>query len=441
MPSMNRPGKSHCTGADQVPFERCLPLQPARVRLENSLLKLGIRWELETTGRLFKTSKCSLFDSVGNILDRGFGKGEAEVSAAGSMFEATEHWFARFENCNASVTTHCDSFKYANDARLPNTLLAQLIRDSGRASIALRSYKSLSGGADQLYPVGLSSPSYIDKRYESRHGSEVDCFDYSRIEAYSSNSGSAIGSTELDATIHGLLEVVERDSLSNFLVDAFLQRNAESMKVVARASLPEDLTELVRLAEMEVENDVTVLQLDNKFGIPCFCAALMGSQFPIEVTGFGCSLSRRHAFRRCIYELVQCYHITDKFYPSEFIRRTEQILARLSRFPLHLRCAKMKIQEWSEAIGFESISYEGCSKVNYPDDAAAYLAQLVKLIEHAGHGVYSSVLAVLPNGEIAVHCLFERQEHFFCAMEGSFVLPDPSRWTVLSPVQIAESSV
>lgn len=411
------------------PLERCVSLTEARSRLEASLKGLGIEWELETSGRFFQTSICTLYDLHGNMLDRGFGKGDTATSKTGAIFEAAEHWFSRVENTNVSPTTYSDSIRYANQSTLPNNLLKELIRSSGGNQIALRSYTSLSNGVDQPYPVGLCSPYYIDGLHSKKEQKEtrLDYFDYSRIEAYCSNSGVAIGSTEIEAIIHGLLETVERDSLSDFLVDAFLFRNAEAMRIVAQDSLPEDLKDSVRQAETEMGGGILILELKNKFGIPCFCSSLKNGPSAIENTGFGCSLSKEHALQRSVSELVQCYHLTEELYPAEFRQRTNAILSRLSPFPFHGRCAKAKIDEWSRIIGFNSINFDECSEVDYELDISSYLDLLVALIENCGHKVFSCVLAELPNGEKVVHSLFERQEHFFCVIEGSFVLPDLSR--------------
>lgn len=411
-----------------IPFERSLDLHTARSSIESTLSQLGLTIELEESGQIFKTFKCMLKDASGNVLDYGFGKGPPRSAEVGAIFEAVEHWFGQCKNANAHVLEYRNSFEYSLSASIPNALLLDLIRSSPPETMALRKYKSLSNDNYEFLPVGLSSPKYIDERYEGENEARRDKFDYARIESYSSNSGIAIGSNELDAITHGLLEVVERDSLSDFLVNAFLFRKPESIRVVEFASLPGDIRLLIKEAEEETGCEVIILELKNKFHIPCYCAALKGSDFEIEIVGYGCSLSREHAARRSVYELVQCFHITTIFHPVEFEGKNRRILNRFSGFGFHLRCAKMKIHEWSERIGYVSVKFHDTEEVIYPSDGFEYLQAIVSLIEANGHKVFSSVLSILPGGETVVHSVFERQENLFIATEGGFVLPDESRW-------------
>ncbi|WP_153260061.1 YcaO-like family protein, partial [Burkholderia cenocepacia] len=412
--------------------ERSLPLDVARQALVDSLQAAGLHWRTEWTGELFRTAKCTLFNADGRVLERGFGKGPEFASEVGAMFEATEHWFGRFENTDQSEVTYVDSGEYCRRTSLLNPLLRELIETSERAPIAVRTYRPLGGGCEQPYPVALASPAYVDERRASAGLSDADRFNYSNIANYCSNSGIAIGSNQLDATIHGLLEAVERDALSDFLVAAFLRRDPKAIRIIARESLPEGLRHLLELADHEIASEIMVLDLTNRFGIPCFCATRKVGRLTVELSGFGCSLDKGHAFRRSVYELVQCFHITERFYPSDFSLRAAKVISRLSDFPFHLRCATMHIGTWAQRIGWTCADFEQVEAVVPSSEPTVYLSQLVSRIERQGHHSYSSVLAVLPKGEHVVHSLIERQEHFYCAMEGSFVLPDPSRWPELN---------
>jgi ribosomal protein S12 methylthiotransferase accessory factor len=407
-----------------IPIERSQAIGEARSTLESTLRNYGIDWKIEVAGQYIRTAKCVLQDDSGGVLDYGYGKGDAEAATTGAMFEATEHWFSQFPNSYRDNVLHCESLEFIKNTTFSNHLPISIIEDSPNATMAFREYRQIGRCESIIYPLALSSPKYIDDLCTNPSKYPPDCFDYSQIDRYCSNSGVAIGSNEFEATIHGLLEAVERDTLSGFLVDAFLTRNSSSLRVINRASLPEDLRTLVGRVECEVKHRVLLLELENDFGIPVFCTALHKSCFPIEITGYGCSLSREHAAYRSLHELVQCYHATAWFHPEEFDIKAKSILSKFEKFSFHRRCAQLKLAEWCEEIGFLQIDFSSAADVGAPTDLSLYLRNLTKTIEFTGRHAYSAIVNQLAAGQVITHSFIEAQDHFFCVTEGCFVFPN-----------------
>jgi ribosomal protein S12 methylthiotransferase accessory factor len=406
-----------------IPIERTVDVIEARSRLESTLRTSGIHWKTEITGQFVFTAKTTLYDEFEIELDYGYGKGDIESSKTGSIFEAAEHYFAQFVNSSRENVRYEDSYVFAANYPYRDDIPISGIADSNRATIALREY-ILIGGADRLmHPVALSSPKYVDDLYLNRSKYAPDDFDYSKIERYCSNSGVAIGSTEEEAVVHGLLEAIERESLSRFLVRAFLYRDKDAIRTVRRQSLPVQLRQLLGDVECEVGHEVILVELKNPFGIPVFCSALKNSDFSIEIAGYGCSLSRDHAASRSLFELAQCYHATIWFHPKEFQNKMEQIMSKLANHPFHLRCAKLKLAEWGEAVGTRLIDFSDTSHVEYSTDVREYLAQIVEKIEANGRCAYSTRVSRLSGGQVFAHSFLDQQDYFFCVTEGSFVFP------------------
>ena len=407
-----------------IPIERSVSIVEARRKLESTLRNYRIDWKIEITGQHIYTAKCILYDDSGGFLEYGYGKGGIEAAATGALFEAVEHWFSQFQNSCKGNVRHCQSSEFIEKTRFSNHLPISILRDSPNGIIAFREYKQVGQCERIIYPVALSSPKYIDDLYTDKSKYPPDSFDYSKIDRYCSNSGVAIGNNELEATIHGLLEAVERDSLSAFLVDAFLTKKRSALRVINRDSLPEGLRTLADSVEREVKHKVLLLELENDFGIPVFCSALHKSYFPIEVTGYGCSLSREHAAYRSLHELAQCYHATVWFHPEEFDIKAKSILSKLERYSFHLRCAQLKLAEWCEEIGFLQIDFSCTANVDAPVDLSHYLRSLTKKIEITGRRAYSSIINQLVGGQVITHSFIEAQDHFFCVTEGCFVFPN-----------------
>lgn len=401
-----------------------MSIHDARKGIEATLAGYGISWKVETTGQSVFTAKCTLHDDSGALLDSGYGKGDIDAAIAGSIFEAAEHWFCQFSNCRKDNLHYGESSQHMERHAFADLLPVSLLHDAPNATMAFRCYTRIGCSEERLYPLALSNPKYVDGLFGDHSLHFPDSFDYSRLGSYCSNSGVAIGSDLTEATIHGLLEAVERDTFSKFLVDAFLKRRASALRVVDRNSLPEDLFNLIRQVEREVSYPVLLLEFENEFGIPVFFAALQKSSFEIEVTGYGCSLSNEHAAKRSLHELVQCYHAMTWFHPEEFKKKEQRALANLANHSFHLRCAKLKVAECCEEIGFTSVNFSETAFIDAPLELCEYLRILVQHVERSGRRAYSAVVRRLNGGEVITHSFFEGQDHFFCVTNGTFVLPN-----------------
>jgi ribosomal protein S12 methylthiotransferase accessory factor len=408
----------------EIPIERSLNVVEARQSLERSLKAHGLNWTIEFVGKHIITTKCTLRGQKGQFLDYGYGKGEKESSLTGAMFEAAEHYFSRFSNSNKHNVIYRESSEYLETTRFAEYLPISIIRNCPSAKMAFREYCSLEGSEQILYPVALSDPKYIDERYDKEYIYDDDEFDYSKIEGYSSNSGTAIGSSELESIIHGLSEAVERDSLSTFLVRAFLKRERNALRVIKKNSLPDSLATLVIAAEAEIEQELILLEIKNDFDIPTFISTIKTNITPVGITGFGCSLSAEHAARRSVYELVQCYHARQIFYPTHFAKKEKAILAKFNGHPFHQRCAALQIAEWCEQIGSATTNFASSNVFSLPIELDKYLELLQTRIQSAGRQTYSAIVNILEEGQIITHNIIEGQDHFFCVTEGAFVLPN-----------------
>ncbi|MFG0866923.1 YcaO-like family protein [Pseudomonas sp. FYR_7] len=365
-----------------------------------------------------------MYNASGELIDYGYGKGSRNESEIGAMFESAEHWFSRFSNSQNENVQYQSSHAYIRSTSLTINLPLSVISDTPAGNIALRSYVQIGGSTKVLYPVALSTPKYVDDILTDSQKHPLDSFDYSKIDRYCTNSGVAIGSNELEATIHGLLEAIERHSLSKFLVRVFLAMDSSALRVIDKKTLPGALRQKVQCVEKEVGHSILIIELENEFKVPVFCSVLSGSRFLVEVAGYGCSLSREHALYRSLHEVAQCYHASAVFFREQFHDKANNIISKLSHSEAHLRCAKFKIKEQCQKLGFFDVSFLNTPDYNVPESLHSYLECLAKKIENTGCRAFSSILNTLWGGQVITHSFIETQDHFFCVTEGCFVFPN-----------------
>lgn len=115
----------------------------------------------------------------------------------------------------------------------------------------------------------------------------------------SGSNGLASGNTVLEATVHALAEVIERDVTS-------FHNARDASRLVRKDTLPEPISGL--LAHLSDQGfELVVRALPNPFGLPCFMAVSFDrSQPEVTLRGDGCHPVRSIALLRAVTETIQC---------------------------------------------------------------------------------------------------------------------------------------
>jgi YcaO-like protein with predicted kinase domain len=150
-----------------------------------------------------------------------------------------------------------------------------------RSSLEWTEARRLSDNSSTWLPTELLR---LDGRYSTR---------WTTPRFIATSNGLASGNTVLEATLHGLYEVLERDS-----------SGCES-RIVDLTSVPAgpaaDVLELMRSAGVRVG----VNALSSRVGLACFEARIVSDSLPIVCGGFGCHLDREVALCRALTEAAQ----------------------------------------------------------------------------------------------------------------------------------------
>lgn len=216
-----------------------------------------------------------------------FGKGLRRVDAeVGAYMEALEFFFA--EPGMGHVETHWGSAKDVagpgDDSILDFVpLLQREVNLDG--SLLLCSAQDLESGVECPVPAELV---YFPAP------------DVGQSIFGSSTNGLASGNSLLEATIQGLLELIERDIWSFEFV-----RGAS--KLVDARTLPDDVREIIERAERN-GLQLKVRAISNDYGMPFFAAFLFDLNNPSREAfngGWACDLDRDRAVVRAVTEAAQ----------------------------------------------------------------------------------------------------------------------------------------
>ena len=407
------------------PIERSYSLRDAEAALMSVLDKLGYNYEFQQVGEFAVTCKCIIKDKTSDIfLSSGNGKGDLTASRVGSLFEATEHLFSRYDFLNFEKITYLNTLYFCQNNTMCDNLPLIILKNTENTEIPFLKYTAVNGIKDCYYPLALSCPSYIDSLSDNGPLKKMDSFNYERLEHYSSNSGTAIGMNREEAIIHGLLENIERNSLSNFLTKTFLLNEKKHLKVINSLTLPLSISDLFIRIEKELDSKVYIFEMSNKFGIPAYCSWMEQHESKIGFAGYGCSLSVENAILRSLNELAQYFLLSKHIHGFDRLRDLdEDTLSQLEGLPYHQDCAKFNLKAKFSEFDYKSIHFEDLAKLQFSNNPKKYLAQLTDIIYSNGEVPFASELNIIGNGINIIHTFITGEDRFFNVRNGKAAFP------------------
>lgn len=421
---MSEPTGSEAVGAG-VWAEREVSVDEARRRVECALAELGLSPVLSEVGSgpALAVWSCRLLDasSAPAPLGLGMGKGRPTEAHTGAVFEALEHYQTGPALLDMEEITFQDGQRLAAGP-LAGHPFAPLLADAGR--LACHTYRPLPGArcrpdrALMTIPVCLTTSWYTD-RPELRRLIGDDA-DYRHLARYAGNSGSAIGISRTEALLHAVNECVERDALSVLIARAFLRPRSDfRLRRIEPASLPTELAAAHHQAEEQVGGPVDLLDISSDLGLPVYAALTPGSAHLETRSGFGASLSHRHAAFRALSEILQTTLATRSSMAPGPTRPVDLIALR--RYPALYACGRCDFTshlEHAEAIPFPTLDAPALTP-------AQQLDEVTRLLTSAGHVPYYRTIATLPTGITSVHVFTPGLERFVAVANGMLVLPGP----------------
>jgi ribosomal protein S12 methylthiotransferase accessory factor len=237
----------------------------------------------------------------------GYGTGDRAAARAGAMFEALAHHLGGLVGLDVGDVELHRAHEIANGV-LAADMAVSILAEGENHDLACTPYQALPNGPDFAVPVFLSMPDYLDTPADPLRTMVGDHYDYTAAGRYSTNNGWAAGSDPVEATVHALDELVERDAFSLLLIEQFLATSPPPLRLVDPATLPADLADLLAHTSARVGEIVHLIEMTTDLDIPAYLAYLPAAKGqPARVRGAGASLSRHYAIARSITELLQVH--------------------------------------------------------------------------------------------------------------------------------------
>ncbi|MGT3207508.1 YcaO-like family protein [Yersinia enterocolitica] len=394
----------------ELPYEREITLAEAKKRILAEFQDNAITPHIENIGLHIITTTCDIYDQNNNLLSQGVGKGIDGAALTGAFYEAFEHYISTNHQKFGEMTL-CKTNKLQHTLGSTD-FVRDVLQTQPNTKIACRHYSNITGDISIYYPAAFSTPDYADCPLEG------DNFDYQVLRRYSSNSGTAIGSSFQEAALHAANESIEREDLSQFLINYFYQDNKKALRLVNPDSLQEELHTLWLNAQAEIADHITVLEISQSSSCRTFIAFGHKTCQAVHLFGAGTSLSPYYAISRAITELIQFHSIVTRF--PYLIETQKHSLRRLAQWP--------KLQRSCEAYLPGLLTDRTLHSVDIPEDSpiAPVIEQLLQVereLNMRGYQLLVNILYQSTFGCTVVNVLVPGFERFFLINSGNIVVP------------------
>lgn len=278
--------------------------------------------------------RCVLRARDSSVLADSSGRGSGPQAQASALFEAWENHchragFDEFRN-DPDCLRLMPAKAVADQPALRNdALIHRLAAEFPDKQISCLRFEPISADGEALwYPAFARFPWFLQYPVP---GEEIPYRPYLR---YATNFGTAAGTSESEALLHALLEVIEGDAFSLALLDWSVSKDNVT-RTVDPADLPRDLQELCGLIEHTAGRSPLICEITTDIGVPAYCALPSHSTY-VGAGGAGAATTPGYAVERALGEFLQV-HVTQCENP-ERQAQLRRMLDRLEPWPVLARC-------------------------------------------------------------------------------------------------------
>lgn len=397
--------------------ERERSIKAAELSFIETINTLNLKYELERFGnKPIETIQCNLLlsDSSKKI-SQGYGKGINKRSELSAKYEALEYCTGLVSNTNRNYTWL--SFKEALTKKIPiiKSCIPEefLEKNNPQAHIKIPwvTYTNYTTNDTALVPAFCTHPHYI------YHPDENDTFGYSQFYLPLLTHGLAASCTKTEALTHAILELMETDALSLFMIKTFLKKDPEKPTIIREESLPDSIRKLIIQIKEETKMEMAIFPLNETHPISTYGCILYNRKTDYPIRGWGASLNPEYAIERAVLESLQSFHADREC--TELKWATQ----KLKEWRDLQRCVKFNLVPMIQSGFITQKSFEETISAKYRyqtlDD---YLNQLVEIISEDNFTIFINTTWSTKDLH-TLHVIIPEAEDFFSIEKGLIKLP------------------
>jgi len=403
-----------------VYIDRELSLSDAEQRADRLIKSLNLIPQIRSIGNKGAfISECTLLSPTAHeILAKGQGKSFAENdSKIFAKFEALEDYTSLITQ-KKDAKFHVLSLREIVHNRIPvifDKIPAELINENSElfsAKLAWVEFQNLNHNKLTYVPAFHTSPLYAYSPFPA------DNFDYSQIYHTETSNGVAIGCSYEESMLHAILEILERDAVSLFLINTFLTQSPQKIHLMDQKTLPQNMQQQIEVITQNNPIKLYIIELPNDFNIPTYCVSIHVVDKSYAFRGYSASFNAATAVKSALLEAIESYNN-----PAE----TANIILTfklLENWPHFVKCVLFDIPELLEKNQYQIVAFKN-TVANFPTDVQTSLAELTEILNAAKFDIYFNTV-FSEEGINTVQVIIPQAEDF-CVIEKGIIVPPKDR--------------
>lgn len=394
-------------------FERSMPADEAIAIAKKFILDKDLSFKISQIGENTKTVLCEIID-YNHVVATGRGKGISNQAIASGLFEAIEHLYSVFPALPQEMPVKKVDLD-GDDFFLRKSSPIFELYNSSDLFFSRVPFKNVISGEIICFPYFLTDPHYISKNELERRS-----INQNNLSRYSSNSGTAAGTSKNDAILHALLEIIERDAIAITLISSVIKKPADCLRVLSKSIISSEIAKLISNIELEKNCQVKIWDITSDLGIPVILAEIKTVDF--TVYGSGASLSMKYAIERSVLEALQCLDVFESDVDGSLINLINENAKKLKKLPTFLKCyLNGGIFEY-QGGEINVMKYEYIDKMDFNNslDQIQFICEKLTILKIDVY--YRNILD--ENGVYVCQLVAPALERFFLVSYGSAVLPN-----------------
>ena len=380
--------------------ERCTTTEKSIEKAKQFLKSYDINYKTTQFGTDIVTMRVLLDEfNIHNQQIVGNGKGLKKQSLARALFEAIEHYFTENQaEPSKSISTKELSAKEI-DLYKKHYALNEIINNYPDTKLKMVDFQNPLKQVIR-YPDFLLKP---NDHWEEKLPVKLSVF--------ATNNGTATGVNLEEALLHGILEIVERDSLSIHFLKHFMVSNDEPLCILPESFLNDKNSTILNHLK-SIFDEVQMVNITTNLKIPSVLVIGRVTENEFPFIGTGTSLDSQYAIERALTESLQSYHLKHK----ETLEQDLSARQNFKKYPNLVRCMEL--------------NYDGCDhlckemfEVELDDWALQYQIDfLIKQMACEGMEVYYRILHSDEN-VTCVKVIIFGAEQFHLIRSGNIIMP------------------
>lgn len=397
--------------------ERCIDVESAIVKAKSFLEKKGFSINSISLGDGIATTHLEILSKDG-YRTNGCGKGIFRQSMASAIFEALEHAYTQSYNeeddRSPKIVDLNGTDKYLSEGA---PYLEKIVRND-ELYFSRLPFVNISNLEEIDYPAFLIHP-----RYKATHAEELASINNYSLMRYSSNSGSAAGVNINEATLHGILELIERDAIGVALLKSIFKSPPEPVKLVRLWTLPESIQRILHTISRQENVKIEIFDIATDDSVPSFMSFIEAVYTGERFFGSGTSTSSEYAIERSILESLQYLHISRYIGRPAPRRRKPSIVTGIKYISAYLEGGVFQYRGGTKLIDFTAVS----------DDSTTLDSKIKNIISRFKTKGADFYRRVIVDDEVAVvQIVAPKLERFHLVARGVIVLPGHRGYQILA---------